>query len=508
MNKEKSRIKNAKKNVKTSVIVQIAILLFSFLVRTVFIRKLNSTYLGLNGLFTNILSILSIADLGFDTAILYSMYKPIAVGDEKKIASLMQYFRKIYMVIGSVVLAIGLCFLPFLGAIINTDIPMVEVYKFYILYLLNTVLSYFLANRVAIINADQKSYIIKRYTAAFKITMFVLQIASLYIFKSFTVYLLIQLICTLAMNIYGAYKANRLYPFIKTKATAVSKEEKKELFKNVRSMLIYKIGGVILSNTDNILISTIISVQMVGIYDNYSTIVAAVTSMTSIVFGSLAASVGNLNATSSSEKKEEVLKRIELLSTITYGFCSVCLIMLSNDFIRIIWGHDYVSNMYVLIAAVINFELVGLLYPIRLFRETSGLFKEIKYIFIWTSAINLILSVILGNLLKPYGLGLFGIIIATAISRCLTTFWFEPVKLYQTVLFKSPAGYFKRRSMDIIKLVAIIALNYLIFMHWEAGSISAFFAKAASVAALNGVLFIVLYRRREEFKYLLSLSKR
>ncbi len=505
MNQEKSRVKNSKRNVIMGIATQIITILFSFLTRTFFIKKLGVEYLGLSGLFTNILSILSIADLGFDTAIIYSMYKPIANGDKDKVAGLMRFFKNVYCIMGGIVLGLGLLFLPFLPLIVNTEtVSMGEVYVLYLLFLANTVLTYLLANRVAIINADQKMYVVKRYTAIFKTMMSVLQIVSLCIFKSFIIYLVIQLVSTFAMNLYGALKARKMYPFIKEKKE-ISKQEKKEIYQNVRSMIIYKIGGVILSNTDNILISIIISTQTVGIYDNYNTIMSAITSLTSIFFSSMTASVGNLNATTSEDKKEEVYLRLEFLSTIIYGFCSMCLVSLSSDLIGLLWGRELVSDITIPIAIIINFEMVGLLFPIRLFRETSGLFKEIKYIFIWTSAINLILSVTLGNLLSPFGLSLFGIIIATAVARLLTTFWFEPYKLYKYVFKKKAKDYYLRRIKDVVYFAVLLAANVLLFGTYKAESIASFVIKIAIVALFNAILFYLIYCRRKECRYFKEL---
>lgn len=505
MNQEKSRVKNSKRNAIAGVATQAITIFFSFLTRTFFIKKLGVEYLGLSGLFTNILSILSIADLGFDTAIIYSMYKPIANGDKDKVAGLMRFFRNVYCVMGGMVLGLGLIFLPFLSFIVNTEsISMADVYTIYLLFLANTALTYLLANRVAIINADQKMYVVKRYTAVFKTVMSILQIASLCIFKSFIIYLVIQLVSTFAMNLYGALKAREMYPFIREKKE-IDKQEKRRIYQNVRSMIIYKIGGVILSNTDNILISIIISTQTVGIYDNYNTIIAAITSITSILFSSMTASVGNLNATTSAGKKEEVYLRLEFLSTIIYGFCSMCLVSLSSDLIGLLWGRELVSDITIPIAIIINFEMVGLLFPIRLFRETSGLFKEIKFIFIWTSAINLILSVILGNLLAPFGLSLFGIIIATAIARLLTTFWFEPYKLYKFVFGKTAKGYYLRRLKDVVIFITLLTANVFLFGAFMADSIASFAVKVLIVGLFNTIVFCLIYCRREEFNYFKKL---
>ncbi len=504
---ENSRTNNSVKNVSFSMICQFIILVCSFVSRTVFIKVLGSSYLGISGLFTNILSVLSIADLGFDTAIVFSMYKPIAENNEKKISALMNFYKKVYLVIGIVVGIIGICFLPFLKYFINLSTQIENIKIYYLLYLLDTVLTYLLANRVAIITADQKMYIIKKYTSVFKIIQTILQIVILLLFKNFLLYLIIQIVCTFLTNLYGAYKANKMYPFLKKNTECLDKKEKKSIFINVKSMFIYKIGGIILNNTDNILISIIASTEMVGYYGNYTMIITSVTNIVTLIFSSLTASIGNLNAEASLIKKEQIFKKIDFLANWVYGFCSICIFILSNEFIYLMWGKEYAINILVPLAAVINFEIVGLLHPLRLYRETTGVFREVKYIFLWTSLINLVLSIILGNIFSTPELSLFGIIIATAIARLMTNAWFEPKKIFNLVFKKSSVGYFKKKIKEVILLIIIGAFIYYInSLILDKTWINFIFRVIICTVVIN-VIYILVYHKTDEFKYYLNLVK-
>lgn len=260
-----SRTENSIRNFRYAAIAQVLNTVISFISRTFFIKILGEQYLGINGLFTNVLTVLSFAELGIGNAIIYSMYKPIAQQDTEKINALMNLYKKCYTTIGIIVLIIGLCLMPFLNFIIK-EVPKIpeNLHIIYVLYLLNTASSYFFTYRKSIISGYQKEYIINRYKIIFIIIKNILQILFLLITKNFILYLLIQILCTFAENIIVFIKANRLYPFINEyKQSKVKIEEKKSIFKNVRALVLYKFGSVILNGTDSIIISKMVGVVAV-----------------------------------------------------------------------------------------------------------------------------------------------------------------------------------------------------------------------------------------------------
>lgn len=504
MNKD-SRTKNSIRNAVLSVVFQSINIICSFVVRTIFIQQLSSSYLGISGLFTNILSLLSLADLGFDTAILYSLYKPIAENDKNKISALMNYFKKIYYIIGSFVFVFGIILLPFLDIIINIETPIENLKLYYLLYLLNTSLTYFLANRVAIINADQKMYVVKNIAFIFSIVQSFFQCIILIAYKNFMLYLLIQIVCTMLKNTTGAIVSRKMYPFLSQNKTTLSKKEKKEIFDNTKSFMVYKIGGVILNNTDNILISILVLTEFVGYYSNYTIIISAITTLITMFFNAMIASIGNLNVNGSLENKKKVLYRIKFLCVWIYGVCSICLFALLNDFIGIMWGKEYVMSSIIPLAATINFLIFGLLHPFRLFRETTSAFKDLKYIYIFTSILNLIFSLILGTIMPTNELKLFGIIIATAIAKLMTNFWVEPKKIINIVFRDSSITYFKANFLDVLKIiiigiVTIILMNKIIVTNWIL-----MFLKAVICFCFANLLFFITSFKNENFIYFKNL---
>lgn len=504
MNKE-SRTKNSIRNAILSVIFQAINIVCSFIVRTIFIKQLSASYLGISGLFTNILSLLSLADLGFDTAILYSLYRPIAKNDKNKISALMNYFKKIYYVIGIFVFLFGIILLPFLDSIINLETPIENIKLYYILYLLNSSLTYFLANRVAIINADQKMYVVKNIAFVFSIIQTIFQCIVLIIYKNFILYLSVQIICTLLKNITGAIVSKKMYPFLSKNKTSLLKEEKKEIFDNTKAFMFYRIGGVILNNTDNIIISSLVLTEFVGYYSNYTIIISAITTMITMFFNAMIASIGNLNVNGSLETKKKVLSRIKFLCVWIYGVCSICLLSLLNDFIGIMWGEEYMMSLIIPLAAIINFLICGLLHPFRLFRETTSAFKDLKYIYIYTSVLNLIFSWFLGIMLPSSELKLFGIIIATAVARLMTNFWLEPKKIINIVFKESSRSYFKESMLDILKItvigiVVVFLMNKIVVTSWLL-----MILKAIICFCFTNLIFLIATFKSEDFIYFKDL---
>lgn len=496
-----SRTYNSIKNLFFGLGSQVIILILNFVSRTIFIKTLGTEYLGVNGLFSNILTVLSLAELGIGNAIIYSMYKPLANGNTGKIVALMNMYKKLYNIIAAIILTIGLLLVPFLKYLVNTDMEMDKIIVYYLLFLLNSVVSYLFASRTSILNADQKMYIVKAYTMVFTVLQQIVQIILLYITHNFILYLTVQIIFTFLTNLYGAIKAHKMYPYLSGK-DKLAKNEKKEIFSNIKSIFMYRIGGVILNNTDNILISIIIGTVYVGYYSNYYMVINAITTFTTLIFTSITASIGNLNASGNETKKYEVFTIINFCSAIVFGFISICLMILFNDFIQVWIGKEFMMNMPIIVAIVLNFYLVGRLNPISTYRDTLGMFRKTRYIFMITAVINIILSVILGKLI-----GLFGIIIATAIARIITNRWYEPLVLYKDYFKINILNYWKSNFYYVLCTIINYGITYLLINKMMVTGLGDFIGKAVLCCVINGILFILEFYHRNEFKNLLGRMK-
>ena len=491
-----NRKRSVSLNIMAGSVSQVVSLILQLISRTIFLNTLGIEYLGISAMFFNILTVLSLADLGFGTAIVYSMYKPLAEHDTATVVALMTYYKKIYHRIALLVAAIGVGMIPILPFVVNlkTNIPHLAIY--YLLYVINMVISYFMAYKYTIISADQKEYLLSVYSLIGSILQTFLQVLILIVFKNFMLYLLIMILRTFLVNWAQTNKAKKLYPYIK-ETKELDSTTKKSIIENVKSMFLYKLGGVLLNNTDNFMISVMVGTVYVGFYSNYLTIIAAVTSFVIILFNSLTHSVGNLNANNDKDKQFEIFRVINFIVFWIMTFSSVCFLVLFNDFITLWIGKDYVFGILTVIIIVLNFFMPGTISDVSIYRDTTGMFRQTKYVFLLTALINLILSVILGRLY-----GLFGILLATAISRILTNMWYEPFILFKTYFKKSPIIYFRRQVFFWIIFVICSLCTYLLCSIFKTISIANLILKIVICVIVPNAIIMLLFFKSKEFEYI------
>lgn len=501
----KSRTSNSFKNMAIVAVCQIISLLFSFVTRTYFIQLLGTDYLGIHGLYTNILSVLSMADLGFSAAISFALYKPVAEGNEREITALMNFFKKVYRIIAVCVSVVGLGLVPFLKYLINTEQPVdtFHIVLYYLLFLANSVTSYLLVYKSTILFADQNSYITRISHNAFLILANIGELVVLYFTKSYTAYLIIQVSCTFLNNLVISTIVDKKYRFLKNYNDKLPDKQKKNIFQNVKYMFFYKIGDVIVNNTDNILISAIISTTVTGFYSNYTLIVGSVQALVYYVFNSITGSIGNLNAVSDPQKSEQVFGALTLFNFWLYGFCSTMLYTLLDDFIRL-WLHkeSFVLGTATLIIIVFNFFLAGIMKSMTSFRETTGIFKQTRFVFAFTAVLNIILSIIMGKLI-----GLNGILLATIISKLATCFWYEPYMLYKHYFKSSPKRYFSYQFLFVLTEAAVCVAIYFIKLWLPSLSYMSFVLETVMAAVLCNIVYLAVFGKTSEFKFLLQKLK-
>lgn len=508
MNTE-SRIKNSGKNFAINILVQSATLVVSFISRRVFNDALGAEYLGISGLFSNVLSILSLTELGVSTAIMYNLYEPIANKDYLRVAKIINFYKDLYHGIGAAVLVIGMALIPFLKYIVNlTEVELSNstLYFYYFLLLLNSVISYFFVYKTAVMTADQKGYKLKVFNIIFTFIQLGLQICVLLIFRSYVGYIIIQILCGLFQNIITSTYSEKKYPFINQKVS-LNKAEKKEIMFHVKDMFSYQVGSVILNNTDNILISVLDSTKMVGLYSNYSSLIHAISSFASLAFTSIQASIGNFLVKAESKKQYDMFKFLTFLSFVIYTIGSVGIYEFMGDVIHIWFGRDdYILSQSLLAVCVFNFYVSGILYPVWSYRNTVGLFKYTKNVMFYTAAINLILSIILGKII-----GVVGILLATGISRVVTTIWFEPYMLFKIYFKQSKkvlVKYYIRQILYFVESLVVLVLTHLIISRINLHSVVLMmFIKFMICIAVSGVFIITFHHRTTEFKSLLFYVK-
>lgn len=498
-----SRKNKIAKNIVSSVSLNLFNIFIGFASRIIFLKILDIYYLGISSLFTNILGVLSLADLGLSTAMMYSLYKPIAENDTKKITDLIWFFRKIYLAIASVVFILGLSLIPFLKYIINMDVEIENIEFYYFISLLNIVISYLFVYRSILITADQKQYIVNKISFIFKIITFVAQVFVLIITKDYALYVVTAIILSLINNFILNHKAMKLYPYLKNKAEKLDVTEKNSIKENVKSLFMYKFAGTILSNTDNIFISIFVGTLTVGLYSNYILIVNQIISIISLAFTQLKATIGNMIFSDKSELsgKFSLFCRLELAIYWMVSFCSIALFVLMNDFVFIVFGEDFLLSNIIVLIIVLNFYTANIRQNIWVFRETTGIFKETKYITLITAILNLALSLLLG-----YFYGLAGILGATIISRMLYSWWKEAQILFKNVFKLSSKKYLLDYIKKLIICFIVGVFTYYIanFCMFE-NIVLSFILKVFVCSVVPNLLFFIIFYRTEEFKYFLKM---
>lgn len=486
-----SRTSNSLKNIFTSIGYQALNLVLSFISRTIFIKTLGVEYLGISGLFGDILSMLTLADLGFSTAMTYSMYKPLAEGDWKTLAGLTNLYKKVYRMIAVIVTGVGLTLIPFLPYLVNLEKPMPHLTLYYLLFLANTVASYLVVYKTNILAADQKNYILTKYTAIFNFVQTIALMIVLVTTKNYIIYLITQVGFVYFANFYKSHISQKMYPLIREKET-LPKEQQRSIFKNIGSVFLYKVSSVLINATDNTLISVLVGTEWVGYYSNYSIIITRLTGLVNTFFYSLTASLGNLIVKERQEKRYEIFRIMQSLSSVMATVCVTCVFLLQEDFIRIWLGKDFVLGNFVLAAVVLNFYFSIILLPIWVFREATGLYTKTKLVMLATAGINIIVSIIWGRLM-----GLAGILFATSFSRLITYFWYEPKILFKNYFGKSCRIYFAEIIRNLLYTVLFVAVLRIVTYRIIPETWGNLVVKACLVFILIVLLCAGVYRKSE-----------
>lgn len=449
-----SRRKNAILNIIVGIASQCGILLLSFVGRRIFLYYLSVDYLGINGLYSNILSVLALAELGLGNVTQFFLYKPVAENNEGLISYLVRYFRKLYSFIAGAVLVLGIALIPFLKFIVNSDLTQNELIIYYILFLMNSVVSYFSADKQALLAAYQDNRLQRYVLLATNIFAQIAYIVVLVIWHSYIFYvsvtLLSSIINVIVINSICTYK----YPYLKNRLDEVPKEfNKSYILENIKSTFVYKIGATVVNNTDNILISVMISTAAVGLYSNYYMVVMAVQSFIAIVTTSLISGIGNLSATGNKKRLLEVFDGMQLFYHFIAAAGGISFFFLFDELIEAWLGARFVLGSFTVFAIVISFYQTNVISPIWMFREANGLFGKVKYLLLITAGINVICSIGMGKIW-----GMAGILLATSIARGVTQLWYEPKILFKNVFNISTKRYWLKqaRYMTLTLLSALI----------------------------------------------------
>lgn len=488
---------------------QVIFLLLSFVNRTVFIYFLGKEYLGLDALFTNILMVLSFAELGIGNAIIFSLYRSMVDKNKARIKAIMALYAKAYRIIGLTVFIVGLLIMPFLNLFIKNPPNIPEnLYIIYFLFLLNTAISYMLSYKKAVFSADQKEYVINVSQQIFFFIQSAIQLGYLYVTHDYIGFVLIQVIGTFGLNVFLSLYANKKYTFLKGKTTEkLAKSEVKTIFQNVKALAMYKFGSIIMNGTDSIIIAAFLGLGIVGIYSNYLLIIAAVVTVLSRALNSITGSIGHLNTSDDTAKKEQVFKQLFFIVSWIYFVLAILLFNIINPFISLWIGDSFLLGTGTVLAIVASFYVNGMQFASYTYRTTMGLFRQGRYVPIAMAVLNIILSII-----GAIYFGLIGIIIATIISRLVTTTIIDPYLVYRFGFQKKVRSYFKM-YLTYTSITALTFAASIPVMNWiYQGTWLTLILCAAVLFLLLNLTYLAIFYKKPECQAIIrrikSIAKR
>lgn len=496
-----SRTLNTAKNLSIGAGTQFFSLILSFVTRTVFVVTLGNEYLSVNGLFTNVLTLLSFTELGIGSAIIYSLYKPLALDDREQVGKLINLFATAYRYIAIAILLLGLCVIPFLNYIIS-DVPDIKenISLLYAMFLLNTVCSYIYGYKKSLLIADQKNYVVITIHTILNTVLVCIQVAILYLTHNFILYLLSIIGITLLNNILTTAYVNRKYRWIsKYECLKLEKEERIPIFANIKNIVIYKLGSVILNGSSSIIVSGMIKTTLVGICSNYSMIISAVTTIINQGVAGICASIGNYNVTASKEDNESVFKQLCLLSFWAIGMISIIMSCLLTPFVKIWLGTEYMLDGIVVVILVLGFYTLMINSIPSSYRTAMGFFKEARYAPLFAAIINVAAGVLGAKLW-----GLSGVFTATVLARLFTYCIIDPYYVYKKGFEKSPKSYYLRFCIWMAILVVSYMGSYLTIKALGTSGIVGLLLDVIICLLFFNIVFYVIYGKDKDFAIAIS----
>lgn len=493
------------KNAIVGLVTQLLTNILGFVSRYVFIRCLSAEYLGINGLFANVLTLLSFAELGIGEALVYAMYKPMKDGDEEKLKSLLKFYKFAYRWIAGIVVVVGLVLSFYIDGFVaqKPDIP--ENFQFiFCLYLINNAGSYLLAYKQSVLNVDQNKYIVSAIRQIVNVGQLCCQMLFLYLTHNYYVYLVWQIAGTFIVNLVLSWYVDKHYQWASEKRNIkkLDKAERNRIFKDIKALSISKVAGVVSNGADNLIIAKLISLAQVGLASNYTMVINALNGMLWGALSSITGSIGQFNVDSDIEKKRSIFDELFLCTFWAYSCLCICLMTMLTPLVEVWLGESYVMSQYVVITLVMIIYVSGLNFPFYSFRVTCGMFEEMKYNYVLFAMLNVILSVALGKCF-----GLVGIYAATIVSRLIAAEFKEGLIVYRKILKRSVWQYFGRYMSLVALLMAVYLLTDRVIASIFIDGWGGVFLKGIVCMILINLVYIAVFFRMRAFQGLLQKGK-
>ncbi|GAB2319958.1 oligosaccharide flippase family protein [Alkalibacterium sp. s-m-22] len=488
-----SRTKNSIRNIVYSLLNVILTLTLMFGVRTLFIQTLGVEYLGLNGVFQNIFQFLSLAELGIGSAIVFRLYEPLNKGNHRRISALVTFYKQAYRVISLIIVVMAIILLPFLGTIIGDQAGNINIYLVFAIYIAQTLSSYlFFAYKTTLLQADQREYIISKYSNYIILGSSLAEALILYFYQSFIGYLLVVVISNILINILVSRRVDKDYPYIKEYNDRIDKEELREMFKDFFAAFLYRIDNVVLSSTDNLVLTYFIGLTTVGFYSNYTLLASSVKRFLSPILNSIKASLGSFIAQKSSEESYRIFQIINLVTIILYGGASIGLFILSNKFIAVWIGEDFTLPTAFVLFFSFEFYLKGMQLFLSQIRNAMGLFQQLKYRPLMSMGINLIVSIILVQYI-----GIVGAVLGTITAGMLTNMIFDPIVIHTYGFHYKTSTYFLKNAYYVFLMGLAGSIAYLVTLPIDASILGLFYTFIVTLGIIIVVYGLGLFWLKE-----------
>lgn len=497
-----NRTQNAARNIFYGFILKIYQLIVPFLIRTIMIYYLGIQYLGLDGLFTSVLQVLNLAELGVGSAMVYSMYKPMIADDREKIRSLMHLYRAYYRIIGTVILTVGLIITPFISHLIHGSIPSdMNVYILYLLNLFATVLSYWLfAYKSSILNAYQRNDVISKVSLITNTVRYAFQIWMIIGFKSYYGYLVVALGSQILTNVITAFITSKMYPDL-TVGVPLEKDEVKIINKRIKDLITAKLGGVVLAPSDTLVISYFLGLTILAQYQNYFYIVTAIASVFGVVFASVTAGIGHSLIVEAKEKNIQDLSKFTFIICWISGVGSACMLTMYQQFIELWVGKQNLLDYGVVICLAVYFFVTELNQLLNTYKDAGGVWSKDRFRPLVVSIINIIL-----NILIVQFWGVYGALLSTVFSMIFVGMPWLLYNLFTTVFERK---FFKRYFYKLIYYVIVTVIGCFITVYLcsfiKVGLIETLIVNAIMSIVIMDLLYIIAYHRHVEFIEVIKL---
>jgi O-antigen/teichoic acid export membrane protein len=499
-----SRLANTKKNIVFGYISNILSLLFGFGSRTVFIYFLGTTYLGLNGLFLNLLSILSLAELGIGSAMTYALYKPVAQEDYSKVKGILKLYKQIYRKIAISILLLGILVMPFLNYMIKDvgSITYGEIILYYSFFLINSSSSYLVSYKYSLFQAQQKSYISSNIDLVVGLITTIIQMILIYIYRDYLVYLIVGFAINIISKILILKYISMKTVFLSSyEVEEINKDEYSEIKRNIKSLVFHKVGEVSIHQTDNIIISSIVGITFVGLLSNYMLIINTVSKFINVAISSVIGSLGNLIASKTKTKQYEIFKIYRFVAFWIYGFSTIAFWILIQSFVSLWIGYEFQLPNITIAIILCNFYLMGHRIILNNFKKAAGIFFRDRFLSLTEAAVNLIISIILA-----FQIGLVGVFIGTLLSGLITSI-VRPLIIYKELFDVSPKKYFK----DSIVFIFVTVMSLVIMLGIQNALIIdnliiKFIVMVIITSILPNLIFFLFFNKRDEFKYIINVT--